>query len=149
MASVDMVAASAAPPEQVARIKVPSVLRGGLMIFAVKASLKACGFAATIKYIRRRMEVVPQSGGGAVEAVRATEHAVAMAGAFYPGRALCLEQSLVLYYLLRRQGVAVKYCHGIQAHPFAAHAWVEYGGVAINDVPERVKPFTPLPALLP
>jgi hypothetical protein len=77
--------------------------------------------------------------------VKATEHAVAMAGALYPGRALCLEQSLVLYYLMRRQGVAVNYCQGVQPYPFQAHAWIEYDGEPINDVAEHVKRFARLP----
>lgn len=81
--------------------------------------------------------------------MKATERAVAMAGALYPGRALCLEQSLVLYYLLRRQRVAVRYCQGIQPHPFEAHAWVEYEGKPLNDVAEHAKLFTRFPDQLP
>lgn len=72
-----------------------------------------------------------------------------MAGAFYPGRARCLEQSLALYYLLRRQGVAVKYCHGVQFYPFQAHAWIEYEGSVINDVAPHVKHFARFPDQLP
>ena len=55
----------------------------------------------------------------------------------------------MLYYLLRKQGVAVQYCQGVQPHPFLAHAWIEYGGEPINDVPEHVTFFTRLPAQLP
>jgi hypothetical protein len=80
-----------------------------------------------------------------MESILATEHSVAMAGALYPGRALCLEQSLVLYYILRRQGVAVRYRQGVIAFPFEAHAWIEYLGEVINDVPEHARRFVPLP----
>ncbi len=31
---------------------------------------------------------------------------------------------------------------GIQRYPFMAHAWVEYRGEPINDVPEHVRIFT-------
>ena len=72
-----------------------------------------------------------------------------MAGAFYPGRALCLEQSLLLYDVLRRQGVPAKYCQGVKLHPFQAHAWIEYQGQVINDVPEHVKGFARLHEQLP
>jgi transglutaminase-like putative cysteine protease len=72
-----------------------------------------------------------------------------MAGALYLGRAKCLEQSLALYYLLRRQGVAVAYCQGVQPYPFRAHAWVEYRGQVINDVPEHARFFARLPEQLP
>jgi hypothetical protein len=129
-------------------VRVPSVLRCGLTILTLKLSLAVLGFARTINLIRRRVHA-GRLHGADVSAVKAAEHAVAMAGAFYPGRALCLEQSLALYYLLRRQGIPVKYCQGVQGHPFAAHAWVEYEGVVINDVDERIKPFARLPPLLP
>ena len=72
-----------------------------------------------------------------------------MAGALYPGRALCLEQSLALYYLLRRRGVPVRYCQGVQPYPFEAHAWVEYGGTPINDVIDHVTLFARFPDQLP
>ena len=132
-------------------VQVPSVLRCGLLIFAVKMALKTWGFGRTLGWIRRRVGRVPTLAIGAfvIDEMTATEHALAVAGALFPGRALCLEQSLVLYYVLRRQGVAVKYCHGVRPHPFEAHAWIEYGGEVINDVPEHLKPFARLPEQLP
>jgi len=126
-------------------LQVPSVLRCGLMIFAVKAALKAYGFGRTMRWVRRRIEGVPVLDEVHVEAVTATELAVALAAALYPGRARCLEQSLVLYYLLCRTGVPVEFRLGVQPHPFLAHAWVQYRGEPINDVPEHVKRFAPLP----
>jgi len=81
--------------------------------------------------------------------VQATEYAVAMAGALYPGRAKCLEQSLAVYYLLGRRGAPVRFRMGVQSHPFLAHAWVEYQGQPITDVAEHVKWFAPLPDELP
>ena len=129
--------------------KVPSVLRAGFTICAVKLSLRLRGYGRTIQWIRRAVERVPADTSADVETVKAAEHAVAMAGALYPGRALCLEQSLALYYLLRRQGVAGKYSQGVQPHPFLAHAWLEYRGEPINDVAEHVKRFARLPDQLP
>jgi hypothetical protein len=111
--------------------------------------LKSRGFGWTIGCIRRRVQAIPVSTVVSSEAVKATEYVVAMAGAFYPGRALCLEQSLLLYYLMRRQGIAVKYCQGVQFYPFAAHAWVEYLEEPISDVAEHVKLFTRMPDQLP
>lgn len=64
------------------------------------------------------------SGLGADELV---EH-VALAAAFYPRRALCLEQSLALCWLLRRNGIAAELRLGVQPRPFQAHAWVEVDG---------------------
>ncbi|MCA9953069.1 MAG: lasso peptide biosynthesis B2 protein, partial [Anaerolineales bacterium] len=58
----------------------------------------------------------------------------------------CLPHALALWYLLRRQGIAGKLQIGVQknADEFAAHAWVEYGGVVLNDsadVGQRFIPF--------
>ena len=127
----------------------PSVVRCGLMLLAVKIALKTIGLERTLQWITRRVTGVPQDPAVSVAAVAETEHAVAMAGAFYPGRAMCLEQSLVLYYVLRRRGATVKYCQGVQLRPFAAHAWVEYRGEVVNDVAEHVNGFARLPEQLP
>jgi len=62
-----------------------------------------------------------------------TTHNVAVAGAFYPRRALCLEQSLTMFLLLRRQGVRAELRLGVQPRPFRAHAWIESGGRPIGE----------------
>jgi len=142
---VDAVPGAASSTASPCEVHVPSILQCGLMILAVKGGLKICGFGRTLRWIRRRVESEPRLTAVDTDAVVAAEQAVAMAGALYPGRALCLEQSLVLYYVLRQQGVAVKYCQGVQPHPFQAHAWVEYQGKPINDVAEHVNHFKRLP----
>jgi hypothetical protein len=130
-------------------IRVPSVLTSGIMIAALKLSLKLRGYKRTIEWIERRVERVPVRIDVPPTVVKAAEWWVAMAAAFYPGRAECLERSLVLYYVLRRQGVSVRYCHGVRPSPLSAHAWIEYDGEVINDVPEHVKEFSRLPDQLP
>lgn len=135
---------SAAP-----EIRVPSILKSGFMIVALKASLKLRGYKRTVEWIRGRVERVPVRADVDSTVVKAAEWWVAMAAAFYPGRAQCLERSLVLYYVLRRQGVPVRYCHGVQPSPLISHAWVEYRGEVINDVPERVEEFSRFPDQLP
>jgi hypothetical protein len=130
-------------------LRVPSVLRCGMMLLVFKTMLKVWGYSQTLDWLRRGVEGVPVGGDVDVEAIKAAEYRVAMGGALYPGRARCLEQSLVLYYLLRRQGVPVKYRQGVQPYPFQAHAWIEYLGEVINDVPEHAGFFAQLPGQLP
>lgn len=125
--------------------EVPSVLHCGLLIAVVKLMLKLRGFDATTSYIRRKVAPVPAADVPHDDFVKKTEYAVAVAAALYPGRALCLERSLVLYYLLRRRRIAVTYCQGVQPYPFLAHAWVEFRGQPINDVLEHVQLFARLP----
>jgi len=57
----------------------------------------------------------------------------AAAARYLPFRTNCLEQSLVLWWLLRRQGIPADLKIGArkEADKFEAHAWVEFeGGVA-------------------
>jgi hypothetical protein len=137
------------PAATTEELQAPSVVWCGILVAWIKTLLRLRGFLATLEWIRRRVDTVPASTEAPLEQVRAVESAVAMAGALYPGRAKCLEQSLALYYLLRRQGVAVAYCQGVQPYPFRAHAWVEYRGQVINDVPEHARFFARLPEQLP
>jgi hypothetical protein len=115
----------------------------------LKILLRVRGFRATLDWIRDRIEHLAATSEARLETVMAVEYAVAMAGALYPGRAKCLEQSLTLYYLLRGQGVAAVYCQGVQPYPFQAHAWIEYQGKVINDVAEHARFFARLPEQLP
>jgi hypothetical protein len=73
---------------------------------------------------------------------------VAMAAAFFPGRALCLEQSMALYLCLRRRGIPVDLRIGAQPYPFAAHAWVEYRGTLVGTSDDQVKLFVPFDRLV-
>ena len=130
-------------------VVVPRVLQCGLMILAIKMMLKIRGFTWTVDWIRGRVQAVPASTSATIDAVQAVQWPVAMAAALYPGRARCLEQSLLLYYLLRRQGTAVRYCQGVKPFPFQAHAWIEYCGEPINDVSEHAQQFVRLPDQLP
>ncbi|MDZ4768487.1 MAG: lasso peptide biosynthesis B2 protein [Chloroflexota bacterium] len=62
-----------------------------------------------------------------------------------PYKANCLKRALVLWWLLRRRGIASDIRIGVRkgAATLEAHAWVEIGGVVINDAPSFVGTFTP------
>ena len=51
------------------------------------------------------------------------------------GHPSCLEESLALWWLLGRQGIASELRIGVRKHDekFEAHAWVERKGVAVNE----------------
>jgi hypothetical protein len=72
-----------------------------------------------------------------------------MAAAFYPGRALCLEQSIALLGSLRWAGVDARLRLGAQPYPFKAHAWVEYDGRPLHEDEESLTSFVPLPEIEP
>jgi hypothetical protein len=77
--------------------------------------------------------------------VRRVADRVAVIAAFFPGRALCLEQSLALYWLLRRRGVSARLRVGVHPAPFTAHAWIEYDGAPVNEDDDRIRELLPLP----
>jgi hypothetical protein len=60
-------------------------------------------------------------------------------------RANCLEQSLTLWWLLHRRGIAAELRIGARkdAGRFEAHAWVESSGVVLNDTSESHLHFVP------
>jgi hypothetical protein len=127
----------------------PSYFRCALLLTEVKLRLAMQGYERTLDWLRHKVGSISPAEWPGVEEVRAVEYRVAMTAALYPGRAKCLEQSLTLYYLLRRQRVPARYWHGVQPYPFEAHAWIEYDGEVMNDVPEHVHQYTPLPSQLP
>lgn len=49
--------------------------------------------------------------------------------------ATCLRRSLVLWFLLKKQGINSKLCIGVRQEKgqFEAHAWVEFKGIPINE----------------
>ena len=57
----------------------------------------------------------------------------------------CLEQSLVLWWLLRRRGIAADLRIGARksGQRFEAHAWVEFCGMALNSGGEEHLHFAP------
>lgn len=61
-------------------------------------------------------------------------------------KALCLERSLVLAWLLRRRGIVASLRIGVQHddREFRAHAWIECGGVAVGEAADVGERFLPL-----
>ena len=83
------------------------------------------------------------AGRDDLPAAQAVARIVQGAAGWSPVHASCLARSLVLCRLLRRQGLAADLRIGV-AMPdgrFAAHAWVEHEGVALNDSAGCGAPF--------
>lgn len=56
----------------------------------------------------------------------------------------CLVRSLALFCVLRNRGIAADFVIGVRSQPFAAHAWVQYDGIVLNDGVEQVSCYTPI-----
>lgn len=128
--------------------EVPSFARCSVVLIVVIGSLRTLGFARTLRLVRWATRRVALTCDAPFEAAEAIARRVAMVAAFYPGRARCLEQSLALYYALRRTGMESALRLGVQPVSFAAHAWVEYQGEPVHEgeVVRTVVPFPEIPA---
>ena len=62
----------------------------------------------------------------------------------FPTLDRCLVHSVACCGAGRGAGVALDFVIGVRAAPFAAHCWVQQGGLVVNDTLERVRPFTPI-----
>lgn len=70
---------------------------------------------------------------------------VGIAAAHVPVRVTCLHRSLVLWGLLRREGIACELRLGARAGraPFGAHAWVRCAGVPLDDDTAQAAQYAP------
>ena len=126
-----------------AKLKSPSLITTFALLAFTDLALRLFGFARSVALIRKlagKRSTIPTSRAATMPVCQR----VITAGVFYPGRALCLEQSLVLYVLLRRRAVAAELRLGVQPYPFNAHAWVELAGAPLNETPETIRQFVPL-----
>ena len=82
-----------------------------------------------------------------LDQARATARLVQAAARYGLFRPTCLPQSLVLWWLLRRQGLAADLRIGVKPEPnrLEAHAWVEFQGQALNDGADVARRFAPFP----
>jgi hypothetical protein len=63
---------------------------------------------------------------------------------FYSARGACLLDSLALVTFLAQYGLHPHWVFGVRTAPFHAHCWVQYGSVLFNDVPDRVRQYSPI-----
>lgn len=127
-------------------VRPPSTAAAALALAATKLGLATLGLARLTRLVEWGCRPAGAAPGNADGVARTAMHRVAVAAAFFPGRALCLEQSVALYWLLRRRGLAVRLRLGVNVYPFLAHAWVEHAGAPLNESAEYVATLVPLAA---
>lgn len=113
-------------------------------VTVARLSLRFLGFRRTMRAARwYGHRVAGRPARGAPERMA---RGIAVAAAFFPGRAICLEQSVALYLLLRRWGhddAALRV--GVQPYPFLAHAWVELAGRPLLENDDDMVKFVAFP----
>ncbi len=89
-------------------------------------------FPAIYDRVRRTpLALRPRNTRGSTEICQAVD----LAAVLYFRRVLCLQRSAATACLLKRYGFPAQLVIGVQQLPFAAHAWVEMGGLVVNDKP--------------
>jgi hypothetical protein len=107
------------------------------------ASLRLRGFKKTKQSLQSRLlrtGVEVGSKENEPKVVAKTCRMVKAAARYGIVRATCLEESLVLWYLLQKQNVQAHLRIGVRKLPeeFEAHAWVEFQGQALNQTIEHL-----------
>lgn len=126
-------------------LQAPSVALTAAVLVLVKLALALAGFGRTLTAAQWLVRRRPMESASA-EQLLAMSHRVAVVAAFFPGRALCLEQSTALWLLLRGRGIEADLRLGVQPYPWGAHAWVEHRGEPVNERPEFTRGFVTLPS---
>jgi len=110
----------------------------------VMGSLRLRGFKKTQANLQKNLRRVSQSKrlGTGIASVETVCRMVKAAGRYGFARPNCLEESLVLWYLLQRECLTAALRIGVRKSQgeFEAHAWVEYQGTALNQGGEWTHP---------
>lgn len=111
-------------------------LRAAFLLPVVSLSLRFLGFLKTQTSLQKRISSA--AAQAAADPPRSTELTVRMVRAAVRhsiAHPTCLQESLVLWLLLGRQGIVSELRIGVRkdAGKFEAHAWVERDGVALNE----------------
>ena len=118
-------------------------LRAAVLLPFISVSLRLRGFRATQSSLQKRLPkalsgLSDKSNGVQTEPANLTARMVRLAAHRTWGSPACLEQSLALWWLLGRQGIASSVRIGARKtdQKFEAHAWVECEGGALSEAEE-------------
>jgi len=96
--------------------------------------LRGCqSILARLAPVRNNPNLIAHSSGESL--ARTVARIVRAAAVHGPYKANCLQQSVTLWWLLRRKGLESDLRIGARTGPsgFEAHAWVEFGGLSLNE----------------
>jgi len=111
--------------------------RAATLLPLIVISLRFRGFSKTKERLQAKSDAAapPEiTRERAAETLERTCRMVEAASRHGAVRATCLEESLALWYLLKKQGVMANLRIGVRKPEgkFEAHAWVEYDGAALS-----------------
>lgn len=109
-------------------------LRAAMLLPIIRVSLRFRGYNKTFSSLQARVIPIAPAQIAPAEQLRKTTQMVRAAVRHSLLHFTCLEESLGLWYLLRKQGIAPQLRIGVRKEngKFEAHAWVEHDGEALN-----------------
>lgn len=133
---------------QLSRFERRMLLKAVLLLPVIGIALRLFGFKRLQSIMIRLtletkiLSLVPKE---TLPDVKKTARMTRIAAVYGPYRGKCLEQSLALWYLLRRQGIKSDLRIGArkEKNRFEAHAWVEFMGRPLNETESVYQRFTP------
>jgi len=127
-----------------------TVLVAAMMLVATRVGLRLLGFRAWRKFLgsfgdRLATERVCEASFGRALAIARMQSSAERHLFFRPS---CLEHSLVLHWMLRREGIAAAMRIGgrKQSGQFEAHAWIEVNGIPLGSAGTDGAEFVPFDA---
>jgi hypothetical protein len=111
-------------------------LRAAVLLPLMSLSLRLRGFRKTQAFLQKILSTSNnEADSSAPSRAELTVRMVRAAVRHGVGHPTCLEESLALWWLLGRQGIASELRIGVrkQDEKFEAHAWVEREGNALNE----------------
>lgn len=125
------------------------LLQAAVLLPAAAVARRVANFKRLQTLIARLMPLMPAASGTpqtVLELAQRSARMVQIAAQHGLVRANCLEQSLVLWGLLRRQGIDGQIVIGARKidGQFEAHAWVELQGTVLNDTADVGERFAVL-----
>ena len=122
--------------------------RAAILLPWLRWSLRLRGYSKTFASLHKRVPPAAketENRPGEPEEVRAACRMVIAALRYSLLQYTCLEESLTLWYLLRKQGIAACLRIGVRKEneKFEAHAWVEVDAAVLNDASAEHLHFTP------
>ncbi|MEM7482288.1 MAG: lasso peptide biosynthesis B2 protein [Acidobacteriota bacterium] len=107
------------------------LIRAWFVLTVISISLRCVPLPTLRNFLRRcsPLEGSPAMSGAEVRRL------VTRAGRLHPARVVCLQRSLCLEYLLRRQGTLADFRLGVRrsGDSIEAHAWVELNGEPLGE----------------
>lgn len=111
--------------------------RAAILLRLVRWSLRLRGYGKTYASLQKHVQfqaMGTETRPETLENVQFTCRMVRAALRYSLTQFTCLEESLVLWYLLQRERIPVSLRIGVrkESEKFEAHAWVEHNGEALN-----------------